>query len=737
MINSISSAVADQTLQLHRRRDLHAEPVHFRGARYWSIKDPLSLRIYQLCDEELFILEQVDDASGYEDIKRRFESRFEPRKLDVQELQAFLGALHREGLVTSNAPGQAEQLLDRHKRAQRREKLQSLTNILAIRFRGINPEPVLQSLYPQVRWMFSRPAILTSLLFILAAFFSPVIYAKTFVERLPLLHTFLSFENVLLMAIVLAVCKILHELGHALACKHFGGQCHELGVMLLVFTPCLYCNVSDAWMIRSKWKRIAISAAGIYVELLLASACTFLWWFSQPGVFNSICLNVMFVCSVSTILFNGNPLLRYDGYFILADFVELPNLRQQSQLFFRHVASRCLGIETRETWTVQRRHRIWLVLYGIASGVYRWILVVGILLVIYRASEPYHLEGLALVFATFVVGGMLVTPIWGVIALLREPKLGSRGRLWRTTALTILLGSGVFLLGLLPVSRHVTAPVVIEPAEAARVHVTVPGTLKRFTAIGEKVSQGDVIAELVDSELERQLAQVRGERDVQKLYVEQLRKMSVLERGVARDGAGSQLVTAQETLAATQRRLDQMVTDHLRLKLVAPRTGTVLPNRSRQPIKTSEQLATWFGTPLDDRNLGCHLDTDVVVCLVGDATRLKGVAVVGQTDIERVAIGQPVQILVDELHTKTLTGTVDEVARLELAEPPPELIAKGLLPTNFASSSDTFYAVSVRLDSDEDSPLLWSSGQAKIAVQPLTFFQVIYKQVCNTFRIDL
>ena len=96
--------------------------------------------------------------------------------------------------------------------------------------------------------------------------------------------------------------------------------------MLLVFTPCLYCNVSDSWMLASKWQRIAIAAAGMYVELILATSRTFLWWFSEPGLFNSLCLNTMLVCSVGTLLFNGNPLLRYDGYYILSDLVEVPNL---------------------------------------------------------------------------------------------------------------------------------------------------------------------------------------------------------------------------------------------------------------------------------------------------------------------------------------------------------------------------------------------------------------------------
>lgn len=727
----------DTPLLLRGRRDLVAEPVQFRGTRSWSVKDPLSLRYYQLCDEELFILEHVDGACSLEEIKRRFEERFEPRKLDPQELYAFLGTLHREGLLTSNAAGQADQLLERHQRAKRREQLQTLTNVLAIRFRGINPEPLLRTIYPRIRWIYSRAAMLASVLLIGGAVASLLVYADQFVERLPKLHVFLSLENVVLMALVLGCCKILHEFGHAFTCKHFGGQCHELGVMLLVFTPCLYCNVSDAWMMQNKWKRIAISAAGIYVELLLAAVCTFLWWISEPGILNSIFLNVMFVCSVSTILFNGNPLLRYDGYFILADLIEIPNLRQQSEMYFRQLAARSLGITLRETWTVERRHRLWLALYGIASTIYRWVLVAGILFVIYRALEPYQLESVAQVFGVFVLGSMLVAPVWQLVRMIREPQSGRAHRGWRVACISIACAGGFFLLGMLPVSRHVTAPIVIEPANAERIHVTVPGTVKQFAGIGETVAPGDVIAVLVDSKLERELAELQGERDVQKLYVEQLRKLSVLERGAAQGGAGSELVTAQEALSATERQLGQKRKDFARLTLTAPVSGTIMPDRPRPATRSPEQLATWAGIALDAKNLGSYFDIDTTVCLVGDPKSLRGMAFVDQAEIERVAIGQSVRVLVDELHNHVLHGEVQEIARVEANDAPPELIAKQLVPNENTTSATEFYAVSIKLKAGQATPLLWSSGKTKIDVEPLTVAGLLYKELCATFRIDL
>ena len=149
--------------------------------------------------------------------------------------------------------------------------------------------------------------------------------------RLPELSVFADWRNLVWLFATIGVVKVLHELGHALACKHFGGEVPEMGVLLLVFVPCLYCDVTDAWRFPSKWQRILVSAAGMLVELVIASVATIVWWYAQPGLVQLVALDVMIICTVNTLAVNGNPLLRYDGYYILSDLVESPNLWQRSR----------------------------------------------------------------------------------------------------------------------------------------------------------------------------------------------------------------------------------------------------------------------------------------------------------------------------------------------------------------------------------------------------------------------
>lgn len=241
-------------------------------------------------------------------------------------------------------------------------------------------------------------------------------------SALPDLRELTAAGNFLLFAAILILVKSLHELGHALMCRHFGGHCHEMGIMLLVFTPCLYSNVSHAWMIPEKSRRIAISTAGIAVELVLAAACGLLWWFSEPGYFNTLCLYVMLICSVSTLLLNANPLLRFDGYYVLSDWLEIPNLGQRSTTILRQrLLHWFAGVDPRDDAPNDRAGQRGLMAYAILSIGYRLVLTAGILWFLYQALEPRGLGLVGQMLAWVVLANMLLRPAADAWNFLHDP----------------------------------------------------------------------------------------------------------------------------------------------------------------------------------------------------------------------------------------------------------------------------------------------------------------------------
>jgi putative peptide zinc metalloprotease protein len=719
------------------RRDLVIREMRMRGRVLWVVKDPVAMRYYQLRDEEHFVLRQLDGGTSSDEIQARFERRYAPRQLETPRLHAFLARLHREGMIISRSPGQGEALLERCNKLARQGWIEALSNVLALRFRGIDPSRFLNWLAPLFGWMFSWWFVAASFVFMAAALTLVVVHFGTLRQRLPDFQAFFGAGNLLWLAAAVALAKVLHELGHALTCRRFGGQCHELGVMLLVFTPCLYCNVSDAWLMTNKWRRIAVGAAGMWVEMMLASAATFVWWWTGPGLLNGLCLDLMFVCSVSTLMFNGNPLLRYDGYYILSDLVEVPNLQEQSSRVVRRWLARwLLDVELPPDRLAPDHGQGWLALYAIASTAYRLVVVVAILWFLERLLRPYGLDALARAIVVMAVAGMVAMPVvrsarWIVNRQRSEPlnwgRFVVRGGL-------IGLGIGVFVL--IPFPHHLSVPAIVEPEGAAHVYVTAPGTLVEVAAAGERVRAGQTIARLENLDGDLELTRLEGERNRQALHVANLRR----EQG-ADPAAAAQIPTAEQALADVETRLAERRRDHQRLTLTAPQEGIVLPPHKLPRTTAAGELPNWTDTPLNPRNRGAFFETGTVVCLIGDPGRLEATLVIDQSNIDLVCIGQKVQIHLDELPGETLDGTISTIGELDLKVAPRELVIAGDLPSRIDDSGvprplSASYQARVKLDPATHVALrAGAPGRAKIIADPQSLASRLLRYLQQTFAL--
>ena len=478
LADSLVSSSA-RKMPIRKRPDLTAKRQRYLGRSYWVVKDPVGLNYFRFQDEEYAILQMIDGYSSLDEIKDRFEAEFPPQKITLEELQQFLGQLHRSGLIVAAVPGQGRQLRKRRDERRRKEILGAMTNILCIRFKGIDPERALNWLYPYTRWIFSPLVMMICLMTALSALTLILVEFDTFRNKLPGFYQFFSPTNALLLAVTLGASKVIHEFGHGLTCKHFGGECHEMGVMILVLTPCLYCNVSDSWMLPNKWHRAAIGAAGIIVEVTMAAICTFIWWFTEPGLLHYLCLNVMFISSVSTILFNANPLLRYDGYYIASDITEIPNLRQKATtILSRKMGLWFLGIEPPDDPFLPERNQAFFALYSVAAVVYRWFILASILMFLYKVFEPYGLKVVGQAIAAMAIYGLLFQPIYKLFQYFRVPgrwhKVKKPRLIISLSVLALLIWGFVWV----PLPHHVMSILEVQARDADTVYVSVPGKLE-------------------------------------------------------------------------------------------------------------------------------------------------------------------------------------------------------------------------------------------------------------------
>jgi putative peptide zinc metalloprotease protein len=736
---------SSRKLPIRCRPDLKARQQRYQGRLYWVVKDPVGLQYYRFEEEEYAILRMLDGHSSLDEIAERFEREFPPQTIRTEELQQFIGMLHRSGLVITDAAGQGQQLAKRRSEKTHKQRMATLANILSVRFKGIDPERFFNFIYPYVRWFFSVPAMVCCIMLGLAALSLVLVQFDVFHSRLPDFHYFFRAQNWMWLAITLCVTKILHEFGHGLSCKHFGGECHEIGVMFLVLTPCLYCNVSDSWMLPNRWHRAAIGAAGMYVELVLASICTFIWWFTEPGPINYICLNVMFISSVSTVMFNANPLLRYDGYYILSDILEIPNLRQKaSTILNRKLGKWCLGLEEPEDPFLPQRRQWLFATYTVASSIYRWVVTLSILYFLNKVFEPYGLKILGQLIAVGSIYGLVVQPLWNVYKFFKVPgRLGKVKRVRVYGTMLVLTGAIAAVL-FIPLPSHVYAPLEVQARNADSVYVVVDGVLeKTFVRPGDVVKKDDPLAQLQNIDVDLSITELAGQRNIITAQLDGLRRVSYAD-----PRANTQIDPLKKALEGTNKQLANREGDRKELLLVAPRDGTVLP----PPLveKRSDdgaQLPTWSGSPFDRNNIGARLMVGTKLCQVGDPRSLEARLVIDQNDVEFVLPGQTVEIMLEQTAEYVYSNCfVERVSTEDLKESPTHLssLHGGSLPTKMDPSgvarplSPIFEAV-VPLPSEDSHNLLRIGlvGKAKITTAPRTLGSRLWRYLQHTFNFEL
>jgi putative peptide zinc metalloprotease protein len=718
-------------VRLRMRPDLSAKQQHYHGQSFWVIKEPLGLNYFRFHDEEYAILCMLDGQSSLEDIKERFEEEYTPQKITFQDLQQFVGMLHRSGLVISEAAGQGRQLRHRRDTKKRKELLGKMSNIFAIRFRGIDPERMLNWLYPYTAWFFSPVAAAIFLMLGLSAISLIVVEFDYFRSRLPTFHQFFGPHNWIYMAITMGVVKILHEFGHGLSCKHFGGECHEIGVMFLVFTPCLYCNVSDSWMLPNKYARAFIGASGMYVEAVLASIATFIWWFSEPGLLNQLSLSVMFICSVSTILFNGNPLLRFDGYYILMDLAEIPNLRQKStEVLRRFMVQTCLGIEQPENPFLPQSNRLLFALYTVAAVIYRWVVVFSICYFLNKILEPYGLKVLGQLVAVAGLFGLVVQPMYQLVKFFYLPGRMHKVKKHRLAASLAVVAAIVLAVLYVPLPFHVQCSFDVQLAGGESVFAGVPGKLIEVVKEpGAWVESGDVVARLDNVDLTLAVIELQGQKDRLEARLESLNRRRFLDERV-----GLQLPAAREMLETVEEQLAEKTEELGRLQVTAPISGQIFPPKYQKNRVTDDRLPTWDGFPYDKSNQGAFLAERDQICQIGDPARFEAILVIDQADIDLVSEYQgrrgewpKVEMKLDAFRWETLSGAIQGVASSPMEASPESLASQG--GGELDTKADQFgrlrpmstsYQARVPLDQKEDLRV-GLTGKAKVYTgwQPL------------------
>ena len=436
------------------------------------------------------------------------------------------------------------------------------------------PEGFLKALQPVFGWIFCAPAfVLWSLLVVAAMIVLSNAWSSFWADSA---NVIAQGNWVWLLAAWIGL-KCVHETAHGLVCLRYGGNIRETGFVLAMFTPLAYVDASSSWSFRSRWHRIHTAAAGIYIELLIASVAMLVWSRSDSALIRHILQNVIIMASVSTLVFNLNPLMKFDGYYILSDLLQIPNLMIQSTQTVQDIARRLIFGESRSAPTTIGQQRIVLITFGVLATI--WRITVSLSLLI-AASVLFHGAGVAL--AVIGVAMWFGKPLWGFLKSLDTLRLQQPERLIRAFAVSALCASVLAVLFfVVPAPVMITAPGIVEYTDGEVIRAVTPGFIQQVHVVdGQEVAEGEVLVSLTNEEISAKLTDLQ-----QRFAQEDLRQQTA-----NRDHNGGALSVAQVNLESLKAQLAECRKQITGLELRASRNGRVV-------VQNPERLVGTFAKP--------------------------------------------------------------------------------------------------------------------------------------------
>ena len=536
---------------------------HYRGQLWYVLEDRVSRKMHRFNPVAYYVIGLLDGRRSVQEIWDHACERFGDDAPTQDEVIRLLGQLHSAEVLQSEAMPDLAELARRARKGRKKTWLQNLLSPLAIRIPLLDPDRALERWLPWYRPWFGWFGMLVWCAVVGAAAVQAAAHWTELTEDVA--SRVLAPENLLLLWLVFPLVKLLHELGHACAVKAWGGEVHEMGIMLLVLMPIPYVDASAASAFREPQRRVVVGAAGMIVELFLASLAMFLWVSLEPGLTRAVLYNVMLIAGISTVVFNANPLLRYDGYYILADLVQIPNLRlRANQYLGQLVETRLFGVGNVET-TAAEDERAWLAFYSVTSFLYRTFVMCAIAMFI---AAEYLIVGVVL--ALWVLATSIVLPLLkGLGYLLMHPRLRRR----RPRALAVTGGALAALylaFFVLPVPLWSTADGVIALPEESHLRAGADGFVKRVAAApGSMVKRGTPLVETEDPLLRLKVRMLEAQ-------------LRLLEARAAAQRIESRVKWALtlEEIAALRAELEQARRRSTELDIVAAASGTFVLTRA-------------------------------------------------------------------------------------------------------------------------------------------------------------
>ncbi|MCB9846318.1 MAG: hypothetical protein H6811_10080 [Phycisphaeraceae bacterium] len=529
----------------------HVIRQRFGAETAYIVEDPAGGHYYRMSESAFLFLGMLDGRASVDQAWESCCRQLGDAAPSQRECMRLLAQLQLFGLLSGSEPIAPDMVTERVRQAKSERFHRRTGRFIFPTIPLLNPEPALARLEWLCRAVFSR---LSLIVWLIVAGLSLSLVLPRWREFGDGLSEILDPANLVVLGGVFIVIRAIHEFGHAMACKAMGGRCTEIGVILVALViPLPYCDASSAWRFPDTWRRVLVSAAGMLVESFFASIAGIVWALTTPQdapLAHAIAFNIMVVSGVATFIFNANPLLRYDGYYILTDLTGVPNLAQRSKDIWKYLIERfAFGLRNLDAPWVRARGELWLILvYGVLSPPYRLFIGISILLLV--ASRFFTL---GLVLAAVLAVLWFVWPVLkGLAYLLGSSRLmGKRGRAVGVSA----LGAAALLalIGVVPFPSGATAYGVIEPVRRGVLRAGESGVILRVLAsAGDEVREGEPLIEIENRELIGELEATSAQLARARVDLDRAIAESPIQAGLAAKRVGA----LEDRLERVRRRVE-------------------------------------------------------------------------------------------------------------------------------------------------------------------------------------
>ncbi len=515
---------------------------------------------------------------------------------------------------------------------------------LAIRIPLFSIDKLASWLAPRSGWLFSTTAVSLWSLMVISAMLVAASSHSQWVAAVSRLPAFLATLHPLSLAVVFVGTKLVHELSHAVVCRRIGARCADVGVLVLCGVPCPYCDVTDVWRVPSVMSRAAVMLAGIYVELIVASLAIFGWMFSYDPVGQSWLVYLMLVCGVSTLVFNANPLMRYDGYHVLCDVLGSVNLRAEASDAWSRFITRTVGGSGAGRSFIQPPRVFLLAGYHLASASYRCLIAVAIASLLVNVAGYFQLRSLALVLAILAIVLWVTRSARRLFGVVCGHGNWATINPWRRVAGVSVLFVLIMVILTCPMPRYRHATGRIEPLEATAVYLVKSGTIEHVDVeFGDRVLANEQLVLINNPEAKLETIRMDG-----LMRLASLRRAAAERSALDRPEAARQWQVLQASQTATTVSAKMARQQEQRCIVTAPISGRILPpERSHQwsGDSTDDNLASSRLKPVRlGERVGHVSHSDVPWCRISPNAKRQVILSLSSRDREQIWEGLPVSV---------------------------------------------------------------------------------------------